>query len=309
MRDSARACHSAIPKESQEGETDAARQQVKGLVDEVRKVAERMAAASEADVLWLAEREGSRGGNELRIAPVDVALTLRDKLFGENTVVLTSATLKLGGGFDAVARSVGLWGSEQVGATGGAATAGEPGDGASAEGASEDVAWDAIDVGSPFDYAKQAMLYVARHLPPPGRDGMAEATLDEIVDLVQAAGGRTLGLFSSRRAAEAAAEVVRERLPDLDVLCQGDAQLPELARRFTEDPQRLSLRHAEPLAGRRHAGDDVPAGDHRPDPVPAARRPADECPSASRRASWRQRLHGGRCAATPRSCWRRAPDG
>ncbi|WP_416371802.1 ATP-dependent DNA helicase [Mumia zhuanghuii] len=237
VRDSARACHSAMPKESQEGETDAARQQVKGLVDEVRKVAERMAAASESDVLWLAEREGSRGGNELRIAPVDVALTLRDKLFGENTVVLTSATLKLGGGFDAVARSVGLWGSEQVGATGGATTAREPGDGTPAEGAAAaDVTWDAIDVGSPFDYAKQAMLYVARHLPPPGRDGMAEATLDEIVDLVQAAGGRTLGLFSSRRAAEAASEVVRERLPEIEVLCQGDAQLPELARRFTEDP-------------------------------------------------------------------------
>ncbi|MFD1827532.1 ATP-dependent DNA helicase [Mumia zhuanghuii] len=226
VRDTARACHSAIPKESQEGETDAARQQVKGLVDEVRKVAERMAAASEADVLWLAEREGSRGGNELRIAPVDVALTLRDKLFGENTVVLTSATLKLGGGFDSVARSVGLWATEQVGVG--------PAD--KAESDERDFAWDAVDVGSPFDYAKQAMLYVARHLPPPGRDGMADATADEIVDLVRAAGGRTLGLFSSRRAAEAATEVVRERLPEIEVLCQGDAQLPELARRFTEDP-------------------------------------------------------------------------
>ncbi|WP_262849939.1 ATP-dependent DNA helicase [Mumia quercus] len=230
VRDNARACHSAMPKEAQEGDTDAARQQVKGLVDEVRKIAERMAVASDTDVLWLAERDGSRGGNELRIAPVDVALTLRDKLFGENTVVLTSATLKLGGGFDSVARSVGLWANEQAGAA--AATTGE------SEDRDESVlAWDAIDVGSPFDYAKQAMLYVARHLPPPGRDGMAEATLDEIVDLVSAAGGRTLGLFSSRRAAEAATEVVRERLPEVEVLCQGDAQLPELARRFTEDPQ------------------------------------------------------------------------
>ena len=90
--------------------------------------------------------------------------------------------------------------------------------------------------GSPFDYGQQAILYVARHLPPPGRDGMSQATLDEICELVDAADGRTLGLFSSRRAAEVAAEVVRERLPHLTTLAQGDAQLPELAKQFVADP-------------------------------------------------------------------------
>ena len=93
-----------------------------------------------------------------------------------------------------------------------------------------------LDVGSPFDYGQQAILYVARHLPPPGRDGMSQATLDEICELVDAADGRTLGLFSSRRAAEVAAEVVRERLPHLTTLAQGDAQLPELAKQFVADP-------------------------------------------------------------------------
>ena len=96
--------------------------------------------------------------------------------------------------------------------------------------------WRGLDVGSPFDYGKQAILYVARHLPPPGRDGLGEATLDEIAELVDAADGRTLGLFSSRRAAETAAEAVRERLPHLTTLAQGDAQLPELARQFVDDP-------------------------------------------------------------------------
>ena len=96
--------------------------------------------------------------------------------------------------------------------------------------------WRGLDVGSPFDYGTQAILYVARHLPPPGRDGMSKAMLDEIVELVDAAGGRTLGLFSSRRAAEAAAEVVRTRLPHLTTLAQGDAQLPELAAQFVGDP-------------------------------------------------------------------------
>jgi ATP-dependent DNA helicase DinG len=93
-----------------------------------------------------------------------------------------------------------------------------------------------IDVGSPFDYGQQAILYVARHLPQPGRDGLGEKQLDEIVRLVDAADGRTLGLFSSRRAADRAAEAVRERLPHLTTLAQGDAQLPELTRQFVEDP-------------------------------------------------------------------------
>ena len=96
--------------------------------------------------------------------------------------------------------------------------------------------WRGIDVGSPFDYARQGILYVARHLPPPGRDGLGAAQIDEIVDLVDAADGRTLGLFSSRRAAEAAAEAARERLPHLTIMAQGEAQLPELSRLFVEDP-------------------------------------------------------------------------
>src|SRR5690606_21646847 len=62
-----------------------------------------------------------------------------------------------------------------------------------------------------------------------------DAQLDEIAGLIEAAGGRSLGLFSSRRAALAAAEAMRERL-DVPVLCQGDDQLPTLVKAFAEDP-------------------------------------------------------------------------
>ncbi|MDQ4008886.1 MAG: ATP-dependent DNA helicase, partial [Actinomycetota bacterium] len=96
--------------------------------------------------------------------------------------------------------------------------------------------WRAVDVGSPFDYPRQAILYVAADLPAPGRDGLGEPLVAEICALAGAAGGRTLGLFSSRRAAEAAAEAARDRLPDLTVLCQGEAQLAELRRLFVDDP-------------------------------------------------------------------------
>jgi len=75
---------------------------------------------------------------------------------------------------------------------------------------------------------------VARHLPAPGREPSTGAQLDEIADLVSAAGGATLGLFSSRRAAVIAAQAMRERL-GVPVLCQGDDMVPALVRRFVED--------------------------------------------------------------------------
>ena len=72
---------------------------------------------------------------------------------------------------------------------------------------------------------------------PPGRDGLGQAQLDEIVELVDAAEGRTLGLFSlTARGGDGAAEASAPRLPHLTTLAQGDAQLPELARQFVEDP-------------------------------------------------------------------------
>ncbi len=223
VRDAARACVSAFPKEKPgEGDGDPGRQQAKGSVQDVFAVAERMAADLESDVLWLSEG-GERSAPRLCVAPLQVWSQMRDKLLTDKTVVMTSATLMLGGDFSSVATSVGLKPSERV-VDGGSAP---EGDGV--------LPWRGVDVGSPFDYGRQGILYVARHLPPPGRDGLVKAQLDEIAELVDAADGRTLGLFSSRRAAEAAAEAVRERLPHLTTLAQGDAQLPELAKQFVED--------------------------------------------------------------------------
>lgn len=228
VRDAARALISAFPKEAGGGEPDPARTQARGMVQELFATTERMAENRESDVLWVAERERARGGNQLCVAPLQVRGPLRDRLLSAKTVVLTSATLMIGGDFTGVATSIGLKPTERVDHS----IEGVPADGTSAE----PLPWRGIDVGSPFDYPRQGILYVARHLPQPGRDGLQPAHVDEIIDLVDAAGGRTLGLFSSRRAAQAAAEAVRERLPHLTILAQGEAQLPELARLFVEDP-------------------------------------------------------------------------
>ncbi|MDE9366168.1 ATP-dependent DNA helicase [Luteipulveratus sp. YIM 133132] len=208
VRDAARDVQSQI-KPSSPAENDGARQMARAAVDEVFDTAERVLEDRELDVVWVSS--DPRRGQVLRVAPMSVAMLLRDKIFGERSVVMTSATLELGGSFDAIAGQLGLRGE------------GGP-------------RWNGLDVGSPFDYPSQAIAYVAQHLPAPGRDGTSPAALDEIEALVRAAGGRTLGLFSSTRAAKAAAEEMRRRFgADIPVLCQGDDQTATLVRQFAGD--------------------------------------------------------------------------
>jgi len=220
VRDTARAVQSEL-KPQQGEEPDGGRQVARAAVDEVFENASRILEERELDVVWL--NRDPRRGPVLRVAPMSVATLVRDKVFEDRTVVLTSATLELGGSFDAVAGTIGLRG----------------------EGAP---VWRGLDVGSPFDYPRQGIAYVARHLPPPGRDGLATETLDEIEALVRAAGGRTLGLFSSMRAAKEATEAMRERFGDrpgpgsggegeIAFLCQGEDQISTLVRQFARDPR------------------------------------------------------------------------
>jgi len=227
VRDSARGVQTELKPASPE-DNDGARQVARAAIDEIFENAERILEERELDVAWVSK--DPRRGSVLKVAPMSVAMLMRDGIFGDRTVIMTSATLELGGTFDAVAGTLGLRGE-------GAPT------------------WRGLDVGSPFDYPKQAIAYVAKHLPAPGRDGMAPEMLDEIEELVRAAGGRTLGLFSSMRAAVAATEAMRERFGSsegngtakdsgtygdtdtgsIDFICQGEDQTSTLVRQFARD--------------------------------------------------------------------------
>ncbi|MGW7489510.1 ATP-dependent DNA helicase [Streptomyces sp. NPDC054786] len=214
LRDAARTVISALgsTRDKSVQDEDAVRKQALASVENVHAVAERIANGSEYDVVWYERHD--RFGASLRVAPLSVSGLLREKLFDDRSVTLTSATLKLGGDFNGVAASLGL------------APEGTEG---------EDVPpWKGLDVGSPFDYSKQGILYVAKHLAQPGREGSRTDMLDELTELIEAAGGRTLGLFSSMRAAQAAAEELRGRL-DLPILLQGEETLGELIRAFASD--------------------------------------------------------------------------
>jgi len=225
VRDAARTLLSALKPEAKAPvEAQGGRKMAQSAVLALFETAERMVGAAEAAgvVLWFARTQDRRGDvvSRLYAAPLAVSGPIRTHLLAERTAVLTSATLTLGGSFDPLARAVGLGPSS--------GTQGEDDEPAQPAG------WHGVDVGSPFDYPKQGICYIAAHLPPPDREPATDAQLDEIAALVGAAGGRTLGLFSSRRAAIAAATAMRERL-DVPVLLQGEDQLPTLVRRFTDD--------------------------------------------------------------------------
>ncbi|GAA3485978.1 MULTISPECIES: ATP-dependent DNA helicase [Streptomyces] len=217
LRDAARTVISALgsTKDRSVTDEDAVRKQALAMVENIHGVAERIANGSEYDVVWF-ERNERYGTASLRVAPLSVSGLLREKLFTERSVILTSATLKLGGDFNGVGASLGL------------APEGRHGE--------DFPEWKGLDVGSPFDYPKQGILYVAKHLARPTRDSGREDMLDELAELIEAAGGRTLGLFSSMKAAQTAAEALRERL-DLPILLQGEDTLGELIKGFAADPR------------------------------------------------------------------------
>ncbi|WP_329450874.1 ATP-dependent DNA helicase [Streptomyces sp. NBC_01724] len=216
LRDAARTVISALgsTRDKSVQDEDAVRKQALASVETIHGVAERITQGSEYDVVWYERHD--RFGASVRVAPLSVSGLLREKLFADRSVVLTSATLKLGGDFNGVGASLGL------------APEGTAGD--------DIPQWKGLDVGSPFDYPRQGILYVARHLATPGREGSRTDMLDELSELVEAAGGRTLGLFSSMRAAQAAAEELRGRL-DKPILLQGEETLGELIKNFAADPE------------------------------------------------------------------------
>ncbi|GAA3229883.1 ATP-dependent DNA helicase [Actinocorallia longicatena] len=223
------------------------------------------------DVVWLSKSRDGKWPPSLHVAPIAVGGLLRESLFKSRTTILTSATLTLGGSFEPLAHQWGLprnptgtaatlaspppAGAPVVGET----VVSEEAIGAPAEvpapapavddeegtspddpkeGTSEDddrpIIWSGLDVGSPFDYPRSGILYLAKHLPTPGRDGLQQEYIDELTALIEAAGGRTLGLFSSKRAAEQAAEAVKVDFP---ILCQGEDSTSQLVKQFAESEE------------------------------------------------------------------------
>nr|WP_281175034.1 ATP-dependent DNA helicase [Actinomadura oligospora] len=243
VRDAAHACLTAIGPEKKEldpadaGARKAARSALEDLHDTSVRLLEsyQVEIASRNEVVWL-EKPFVQDGRPkrpptLHVAPIGVGGLLRTTLFEQRTAVLTSATLTLGGSFEPLARQ---WGLPPLDVPPARDAKADPAEDKAKTKDKKELPWSGIDVGSPFDHPRSGILYVARHLPQPGRDGLPDAYLTEITELIEAAGGRTLGLFSSMRAARQAADELKDHLSH-PLLCQGEDSTSLLVKQFAED--------------------------------------------------------------------------
>lgn len=167
------------------------------LIEDVNQILELPAS----QIAWV---EGPEHAPVLKVAPIDVGQSMVEKFWRKEpapTAVLASATIppRLG---------------ERLGLAPGA--------------------YDELDVGSPFAYADQALLYCPVHLPDPRSPKYEAAMHDELVALIEASEGRALALFTSWRAMTAAAEMARTRLA-WPVLTQSDLPKPKLVEKFSSD--------------------------------------------------------------------------
>lgn len=166
----------------------------------VGRLSEVIDTASGAGTTSVAFASGRPEAPRLEIAPLDVGPSLRPVWEG-HTAILTSATIP-----SSIVSRLGI-ADERV---------------------------DVIDVGSPFDYESQSLLYCTMKLPDRRDAGFEPAMHDELEALIGAAGGRTLALFTSWAALDRAVEALRPRL-DVPILSQRDLPQTALIERFTSD--------------------------------------------------------------------------
>jgi ATP-dependent DNA helicase DinG len=204
----------------------AERARVKGAVNEINTTCAKILKIGDNQVLWYEPTFQT-----LHLAPLSVSNVLRANLMTKTPVIATSATLSVGNSMDAMARSIGF-------------TVGGDEDSSSEDGDIDPSNVAMLDVGSPFDFANQGVLYLPKHLPEPGREGVHPDVLEELGELIDAAGGRTLALFSSWRGVEAADLHLRKVLAELPIKIitqkRGDAVGP-LVERFAKDETSVLL--------------------------------------------------------------------
>jgi ATP-dependent DNA helicase DinG len=164
------------------------------LTDDVRAI-----ASADADHVAWVETSGPSGRFvALKLAPVDIGPVLAERLWPNVTAILTSATIPK------IAQ----------------ARLGLPAE-----------STDRLDVGSPFPYYENSVLYCATRLPDRRSAGAEEAIAEELRALIEAAGGRTLALFTSWRAMTEACERLRSVLP-FPIYAQGDLPKQKLLDAF-----------------------------------------------------------------------------
>jgi ATP-dependent DNA helicase DinG len=209
------AFHAALTEigsvKSEDPDQVAKNHRIRGGLEEIHDIAGEIISSvnslGENFVVWI---DAAGHSPILRSAPLSVAHVLREKLFDDNVVIVTSATLQVRGNFDSISQGIGVH---------------------------EDPRAKSIDVGSPFDYRAQGILYVATDVQAPSRDGISMEALDVMGELIEAAGGRTLILCSSWRAVEKTAEYLRVRIQTPLLVQRRGESVGLLVERFVNDEE------------------------------------------------------------------------
>ncbi|MSO43327.1 MAG: ATP-dependent DNA helicase [Candidatus Planktophila sp.] len=228
VRESAQAITQFLSADDEIIDTDALaeRARVKGAVSEISTTAATLLKLGDGFVLWYEPTFST-----LYLAPLSVSDVLRENMLKQTPVIATSATLTVGNSFNALAKSIGFLVGDDLNAE-------------LSEGELDPANVKMLDVGSPFDFANQGVLYMPKHLPEPGRDGPSIEVLTELGELIDAAGGRTLALFSSWRGVEAADAHLRKVLAELPIKIftqkRGDSVAP-LVEKFAKDETSILL--------------------------------------------------------------------
>ncbi len=168
----------------------------------------------EESIAWLTH-ERLRDTLTLTAAPLSVAEILRAQLFAQKqTSVLASATLTIEGSFAFVSSRIGLPEAEE------------------------------LLIESPFDYQRQALVYIPDDIPEPNQRGYQQAVEQTLIELCVAAGGRTLALFTANGALKQTYAAIQEPLEEheIAVLGQGiDGSRRALLERFKDSPRTVLL--------------------------------------------------------------------
>ena len=154
-------------------------------------------------VYWV-ERRGR--GCFLQATPIDVSPILSERLFQKvDSVILTSATLAVAGGFAYTEKRLGLAGAR------------------------------GLVVPGHFDYRKQALLYVPQHLPEPRSPAFPKAAAGEVARILESSRGRAFVLFTSYQQMRLVYEQVSFEI-EYPTLLQGTAPRTALLEEFRSTP-------------------------------------------------------------------------
>ncbi|HDQ70742.1 MAG TPA: DEAD/DEAH box helicase [Chloroflexi bacterium] len=167
------------------------------------------------DLIYWIERNVRRDALRLHAAPLHVGPMVEKHLFHEKeSVILTSATLQIGGSFDFLRERLNAWDADE------------------------------LVVGSPFDYENSTLVYLIDDIPEPGQQGYQRAVEQGMAALFRATGGRAMALFTSYSQLRSTLQAIKAPLTQAGITVQAQGQgvsRVQLLENFSTGERRVLL--------------------------------------------------------------------